>query len=212
MRLNAWVARALGISRRAADELIKSGKVTLDGRRAGFSDNAEGRAVVVSGRPVASRELLHVAFNKPKGYITSKEAAQGKTIYEILPKDFHDLFPVGRLDRDTRGLLLLTNDGEWANNLLHPRFEIPKIYLVKLDRHPDIAEISKSIKLTDGISKFDRVMPRGKTAVEVELHEGRKRQIRRHFAALGYRIKDLVRIGVGDYRLGKLEEGATLVL
>jgi 23S rRNA pseudouridine2605 synthase len=211
MRINAWLARSLGRSRRDCDLLVKEGRVRINGIVAGLSDRIQGEPhVQLDGRPISSVQREYIALNKPAGLITAVHDERERTVVEILPPALRELFPVGRLDRDTRGLLLLTNDGDWSFRILHPSRKVPREYHVKVDRPVDLKQLRTPIELEDGVSRFDDVswiQPNRPEFVSITLHEGRKRQIRRVFRALGYRVLDLVRIRVGSINLGSLEEG-----
>jgi 23S rRNA pseudouridine2605 synthase len=211
LRVNAWLARALGRSRRDCDTLVKEGRVTINSVTAGLSDRVrEDARVALDGRPLSSVPREYIALNKPPGVITAVHDERERTVVELLPPGFRELFPVGRLDRDTRGLLLLTNDGDWSFRILHPSRKVPREYHVKLDRPVDLKELRVPVELEDGVSRFDDVRwlePNRRELVAITLHEGRKRQIRRVFRALGYRVLDLVRTRVGSINLGSLGEG-----
>lgn len=207
-RINVFLARALGLSRRRADRLIEAGQVTVGDRRAIFSDMVdEADDVRVAGERLARPRTRWLALNKPRELLTAKSDARRKTVMDLLPPDCRELFPVGRLDADSRGLLLLTNDGAAAERLLHPRYAAPRVYHVLLSRDPDLALARKGVRLEEGWSRFDAVRPLGEKRLEVTLHQGWKRQIRRTFQALGCRVLDLVRVRMGDITLGDLPEG-----
>ncbi|MBL4888535.1 MAG: rRNA pseudouridine synthase, partial [Candidatus Lindowbacteria bacterium] len=180
-------------------------------RDAELHDKVDEKDVVkFDGRQLTFPIKHYVIFNEPLGCITSKRAfRESKTIYEFLPNNCLELFHAGRLDKETNGLLLLTNDGDLSNQLLHPKFRIIRVYDVELDRQPDVRKILKGVKLEDGFSKFLFVkqLPGDKHRIEVKLAEGRKRQIRRTLWEMGYRIKELTRVRFGPIRLGDLKEG-----
>jgi 23S rRNA pseudouridine2605 synthase len=212
MRLNAWLARSLGTSRRECDALIRAGAVKIAGRTGRFHDRVEpGVEVLLRGRSLTSPASRYLALNKPAGVVTARRDARDRTVFDLLEPAERELFPVGRLDRDSRGLLILTNDGDWANRLLHPSYGARKVYHVILDRDLPIESARAEIALDDGPSRFLEVAsadPRRGNGFLVTLVEGRKRQIRRAFRALDRRVIDLVRISVGDINLGRLKEGA----
>lgn len=219
-RINAFLAQATGRSRRECDELVRDGRVTIGERTAGFSDRAgESDEVRLDGRIIKSRRYDYIAMNKPRGILTAVRDRRGKTVCDLLPPRYRSLYPVGRLDKESRGLLLLTNDGGWSYRVQHPSQGVPKVYEIALDGPLTRAEASRTVELEDGPSRFLSVrdaVPGGPTAArargsrfEVVLVEGRKRQIRRHFLALGLRVLDLVRIRIGAITLGDLETGAT---
>jgi 23S rRNA pseudouridine2605 synthase len=227
MRINKYIAQATGMSRRAADTVIEQGRVLLDGLSpsAGAQVTTDSQ-VTLDGRaitpPVNSTTIM---LHKPAGYVTSRDGQGSPTIYELLPDEYLRLKPVGRLDKDSSGLLLLTDDGDLANQLTHPRYSKEKVYLVRLDRpltENERTAIRQGIPLEDGLSAFeidpaDSLKPESHTrhtrdtsnsqAYAVRLREGRNRQIRRTFAALDYCVTQLHRIAFGDYQLSLLPEG-----
>ncbi len=219
-RINAFLAQATGRARRECDELVRAGRVTVDGRVAEFHDRAgEDDDVRLDGSPVRPRHYEYIAMNKPRGILTAVKDRRGRTVCDLLPPRWRLLFPVGRLDKESRGLLLLTNDGGWAHRVQHPSQGVPKVYEVALDRPLTPREAAISVQLEDGPSQFVSVRPAapgGPTAgrgpdearLEVTLIEGRKRQIRRHFRALDRRVLDLVRIRIGAINLADLAPGA----
>lgn len=213
MRVNRFIALATGISRRDADETVASGQVTINGKLAILGQVvSESDKVVFDGRTLAidsmAAPLQLIMLNKPTGYVCSRAGQGSKTIYELLPREFHNLKPIGRLDKDSSGLLLLTNDGKLAHALTHPSFHKEKIYTVKLDKpltHEGKANIEQGINLEDGRSKLT-LGGIGKEW-QITMYEGRNRQIRRTFAALGYTVTALHRTQFGPYVLGSLAAG-----
>ncbi len=207
MRLNQYVARATGLSRRVADKAIAQGNVTVNGLLPTSGQQiSTGDEVAYSGKKLELKTTTTIMLNKPVGYVCSREGQGNKTIYELLPPALHRLKPIGRLDKNTSGLLLLTDDGPLANELTHPKYQKTKIYLVDLQRAltpHDKAQIEQGVMLEDGISKL-QLMGRGKGWV-VTMQEGRNRQIRRTFSALGYKIIKLHRTNFGNYQLGNLK-------
>src|SRR5690554_2886360 len=191
-RLNKYLALQLGISRREADEFIEKGKVTINGEVATLGDRFnEGDTVLVNGEQVHQQQKLqYIMLHKPVGYVSSrKRQGDTPTIYELLPKNLHHLKPVGRLDKDSSGLLLLTNDGDFAHRMTHPSFHKTKTYEIELDKpleplhHQMISDYG--IQLEDGPSKLQlERMNDERTTWRVMMHEGRNRQIRRTLAAL----------------------------
>lgn len=215
-RLNKFLARQLGISRREADVLIENETVTINntlatlGARITPSDSINVAGAPVSHKPAA---LRYIALNKPVGYVCSRRA-QGSTptIYSLLPPEFHALKPVGRLDKDSSGLLLLTNDGDFAYRMTHPKFAKTKQYRVRLDR--DLEPLHQQmisdfgIELDDGRSQL--VLTRlndNRREWHITMSEGRNRQIRRTFAALGYIVTRLHRTNFGNYALCDINRG-----
>ena len=216
-RLNKYLALQLGISRREADILIDTGAVTINDEPIILGARvAEGDVVAVAGKPLAAQRVEHVylAFHKPVGYVCSRRAqGDSPTIYDLIPHQYHTLKPVGRLDRNSSGLLLLTNDGDFAYKMTHPKFAKTKVYHVKLDR--DLEPLHQQmisdfgIELPDGPSKLTltRQHDNDDTRWIVEMNEGRNRQIRRTFSSLGYTVTKLHRTHFGDYSLGALKQG-----
>ncbi len=212
MRINKYIAQATGLSRRAADAAIAEGLVRVNGEmpppgldiKPDYTVTLDNRVITP---PVNSTTIM---LNKPVGYVCSRNGQGSRTIYELLPEELHNLKSVGRLDKNTSGLLLLTNDGELANKLTHPRYEKKKIYEITLDNPLDSldkAKLEKGVMLDDGLSKFSKITEFSPRQVEVVLSEGRNRQIRRTFEALGYKVTRLHRISFGDYKLSKLDKG-----
>ena len=212
LRLNKFLAERLGVSRREADELIAAGKVTINGQKAIIGNKIDRTSKVCYNNKLVpfDTDFLYLAFNKPVGYVCSRHAlGPSPTIYEILPKKYHNLKTVGRLDKDSSGLILLTNDGDFAYQMTHPKFHKEKVYEVELDRpleplHQQMIS-DFGVMLEDGPSKFMVVRDDGKYIAT--LTEGRNRQIRRTFAALGYKVVKLHRTQFGKYELGNLAFG-----
>lgn len=227
MRLNKFLAERLGISRREADDAIAAGKVTVDGEKAVLGERVGGDStqsgsvsidkfpeVCYNGRIVpAEAGYLYVALNKPRGVVCSRKSQDGsQTIYELLPEKLRGLKSVGRLDKDSSGLILLTNDGDFAFRMTHPKFAKTKVYEVRLDQalaplHQQmIADFG--VDLADGKSQLGlERLDEGRKAWRVTMHEGRNRQIRRTFGALGYTVEELKRLQFGKYELDGLSEG-----
>ncbi len=210
MRLNKFIAFATGISRRDADRAILEGRVTVNGSTAIIGHVVdEADSVQLDGKELVTTAVTTLSFNKPVGFVCSRDGQGSPTIYELLPPEYHHLKPVGRLDKDSSGLLLLTNDGSYAHTLTHPSFEKQKIYEVTLNKGlspRDKTAITNGIPLHDGISKLQFLSSRG-TVHKVVLHEGRNRQIRRTFEERGYTVKKLHRIQFGNYELHNLAPG-----
>lgn len=215
MRINKYVAQATGLSRRAADTAIDHGRVTVNDRypTAG-QDVAADDIVLYEGKPITLRTTnTTILFHKPVGAICSRDGQGGQTIYDVLPEQYHKLKPVGRLDKHTSGLLLLTDDGQLAYELTHPSHQKDKRYEVKLDKPlatADFEAITKQgVPLEDGPSKL-ALEPINDHHFEwkITMHEGRNRQIRRTFEALGYHVYTLHRTHFGEYELGSLRPGA----
>lgn len=217
MRLNKFIAHATGISRREADELIRAGNVVVNGKAAdlGCDVDPNDDTVTVNNQLVKlPTEHTTIILNKPVGYVCSRNAqARGvKTIYELLPDQYKALKTIGRLDKDSTGLILLTDDGDLAHQLTHPSFAKTKEYIVELDHalaplHQQMIS-DFGINLDDGPSQLllERLNDE-RTKFNITMHEGRNRQIRRTFAALGYQVKSLHRTTFGPYTLGDLASG-----
>lgn len=217
MRLNKFIAHATGISRREADELIRTSNVVVNGKAAdlGCDVDPNDDTVTVNNQLVKlPTEHTTIMLNKPVGYVCSRNAqAKGvKTIYELLPDQYKALKTVGRLDKDSTGLILLTDDGDLAHQLTHPSFAKTKEYIVELDHalaplHQQMIS-DFGINLDDGPSQLllERLNDE-RTKFNITMHEGRNRQIRRTFAALGYQVKSLHRTTFGPYTLGDLASG-----
>ena len=216
LRLNKYLAERLGISRREADDLIASGKVFVNEKRAELGMRVfEGQEVRLGDEIVPfENSYIYLAFSKPVGYVCSrKRQGETPTIYELLPEEYRTLKTVGRLDKDSSGLILFTNDGDFAFRMTHPKFHKIKVYHVELDRDLEplhqqmIADFG--VQLPDGVSKLGlaRLRDSDRKGFEVTMNEGRNRQIRRTFAALGYEVKKLHRIQFGNYELSGLKTG-----
>ena len=211
-RLNKFLALQLGISRRQADELIEKGRISINGKTAQLGERFKAGDEIKLGEKIISKtreEKKYVIFNKPRGYVCSrKKQGENETIYAILPKEFSALKPVGRLDKDSSGILLLTNDGDFAFQMTHPKFRKVKEYLVSLDE--PLQPIHQQM-----IADFGINLPDGKSQLGLErlddsrknwkviMSEGRNRQIRRTFSAIGYEVEELHRTVFGSYILPK---------
>ena len=209
MRINKYVALATGLSRRVADSLISEGKITVNGAAPEQGYSVKDTDVVKVGdrlvkAPAATTTII---MNKPTGLIVSRDGQGNKTIYDILPKQYHALKPVGRLDKYSSGLLLLTNDGTLANELMHPSKQKIKVYEVWLNGNLEPLHrqmiSDHGVRLLDGPSKFEltRLREGNDRKWTVTMREGRNRQIRRTFQALGYDLTRLHRTKFGDYEL-----------
>ncbi len=254
-RLNKFLAERIGVSRREADDLIASGKITINGKTATLGARLDKNDKICYNNKTVPFEtdFLYLALNKPVGYVCSRRAqGTAPTLYELLPKEYHHLKTVGRLDKDSSGLILLTNDGDFAFQMTHPSFRKTKVYEVELSQpleplHQQMIS-DYGVMLDDGPSKFkiikndaslfemprrrasgawqgedERAVPvatgdgdaargesvsnRASATYIVILAEGRNRQIRRTFAALGYRVTKLHRTEFGKYKLGNLASG-----
>lgn len=214
-RLNKYIAFHLGLSRREADDLIADEAVLVNGTIATLGGRVEpGQLVTVKGQNITEKGgYTYILLNKPEGYVSSRRQ-QGDipTLYELLPKELHHLKPVGRLDKNSSGLLVLTDDGEMAFQMTHPKFYKVKVYEVSLATalqplHQQMIS-DFGIQLEDGPSKLslEKVTDDAKQWL-VTMHEGRNRQIRRTFDSLGYTVTRLHRTSFGPYTLGNLQPG-----
>lgn len=214
MRINKYVATSTGMSRRKADAVIAEGRVVINGVQATAGSLViTGDNVSLDKAPITPTvKTSTIILNKPVGYVVSRDGQGAKTIYDLLPPELHHLKPVGRLDKDSSGLLLVTDDGSLAHELTHPSFQKTKIYEVLL--HKELLPLhhqmltDHGIQLEDGNSKLilERLNDEG-TKWRVTMHEGRNRQIRRTFNALNYTVKRLHRTDFGSYQLGTLQSG-----
>lgn len=217
MRINKYVAASSPLSRRAADDAIAHGRVTINGSPADQGqDVGESDHVTLDGKPIElAQKHTTILFHKPTGYVVSREGQGSRTIYELLAPEYHRLNPVGRLDKDSSGLLLLTDDGVLANDLTHPSQKKMKLYEVTLST--PLAPLHRQmisdhgLQLEDGLSKLqlDRMHEGDDRAWFVQMHEGRNRQIRRTFNSLGYTIRILHRTQFGPYSLYRLAPGSS---
>ena len=214
MRLCKYLASAGLASRRASEEIIRAGRVTVAG--VVVTDPArdvdESSVVAVDGEPVAREERIVYAVNKPAGVVSTARDTHGRpTVTELVAAEAR-LYPVGRLDADTTGLILVTNDGELANRLTHPRYEVPKTYLARVEpapvREPALRQLREGVELEDGPTSPAGVRQTRPGMLELTLREGRKRQVRRMCEAVGHRVVELRRVAFGPLRLGELEPGA----
>jgi 23S rRNA pseudouridine2605 synthase len=213
MRLNRFLAGAGLGSRRHCDELIATGRVTINGGVCtNFSAQPTARDhVKVDGKLVHAAPALTIILHKPAGFVSTRKDLHARdTVFDLIPEKFSRLFTVGRLDAQTQGLLLLTNDGNLAQRLTHPRFKVDKEYEVTLDRPWDPAlapRLLRGILLDGQRAKIARLRSLSATRLRVILRQGINRQIRRMFEAVGYRVKHLVRIRIGNLRLTDLPCG-----
>jgi 23S rRNA pseudouridine2605 synthase len=215
MRLAKFLAHAGVASRRAAEQLVFGGRVTVGGAvvRDPARDVGAADVVAVDGERVAlERRHVVYALNKPAGYVSTARDPQGRpTVVELVPSR-ERLYPVGRLDYDTTGLILLTNDGELAHRLTHPSFEVPRTYRAVVRRPPvrpeALRRLRDGVELADGRTAPARVRRLAPDRLELVLHEGRKRQVRRMCEAVGHPVTRLERIAFGPLALGDLAPGA----
>lgn len=218
VRLQKFLAEAGVASRRASEQLVTAGRVTINGRvvrELGTKVDPIQDRVTVDGQPVKTKRKLYLALNKPAGFVCSRRDPQGRsTVYELLPKEWQNVYTVGRLDYDTEGLIFLTNDGDFAFRATHPRFQVRKKYLILIE-----GRISADLvqRLTQGVVhsgerlKADRVrvLKSGshQSLIELELSEGKNREVRRMFEAIGSNVVHLRRVQIGPIKLGELPVG-----
>jgi pseudouridine synthase len=218
-RLQRALARAGHGSRRSSEDLIAAGRVTVNGKVATLGDKVDTARDHVQVDGVALNldpAVRYLAFHKPAGVVTTMADPQGRTdLTGFLPADGPRVFPVGRLDRDSEGLLLLTNDGELANRLMHPSFGVEKEYLAEVDGAPSpkqLAQVRRGVELEDGPAKAlaatVSAASRGRGAVKIVMAEGRKREVRRLLAEVGLPVTRLVRVRIGPILLGGLPPGS----
>jgi 23S rRNA pseudouridine2605 synthase len=215
VRLAKYLAHAGVASRRASEQLVFAGRVVVDGEevRDPARDVDGTMAIEVDGEPVRVRDGHRAvyALHKPAGVVSTVSDPQGRrTVVELVPSG-RRLYPVGRLDADTTGLILLTDDGDLAHHLTHPSFEVPRTYVAKVRRPPvrdrELRALREGVELEDGVTAPARVRRRGHDEVELTIHEGRKRQVRRMLDAIGHPVASLCRVRFGTLELGALEEG-----
>lgn len=219
-RLNKYLAFHLGVSRREADNLISRGSVTINGNPVELGGRVVDTDVVsVNGKPVVQKNnFTYMMLHKPRGYVCSrKQQGDTPTIYSLIPKEYHDLKPVGRLDADSSGIILLTDDGDFAFHMTHPKFAKTKLYSVTLNKplqplHRQMIS-DFGVMLEDGKSLFLIARPDDKIGDDdmhwqITMTEGRNRQIRRTFIALGYTVTNLHRTVFGPYNLAELAPSA----
>lgn len=211
MRLNAFLARSGVASRRRADDLIRAGRVRVNGAP-GQLNTVVGRhdVVEVDERRVQLQALAYVLLHKPAGVVTTARDPQRRaTVVELVPAEPR-VVPVGRLDADTTGALLLTNDGDLAHRLAHPRYGVPKVYEADVEGRPSadaLARLRDGVELEDGVTAPAEARRLGPSRIELTLHEGRNRQVRRMCEAVGHPVLRLHRSRYAGLRLGKLEPG-----
>jgi len=211
VRLNAYLARAGIASRRGADELIKAGRVTVNGQPGQLNTFVERRDwVEVDGEPVFAQKLTYVLLHKPPGTVTTARDPKGRpTVVELVDVP-ERVVPVGRLDADTTGALLLTNDGPLAHRLAHPRYGVEKVYEVEVEGEPDetaLQRLAEGVELEDGRSAPARARLLGPSTIELTLHEGRKHQVKRMCEAVGHPVRRLHRSRYAGLTLDGVEPG-----
>lgn len=219
-RLNKHLALQLGVSRREADDMIRKGDVDINNVQALLGARfTDGDTISVRGKIIRDDTTYqYLALYKPVGYVCSRRAQDDNpTIYALLPSKYHNLKPVGRLDRDSSGIILLSNDGDFAYQMTHPKFAKTKIYNLVLDS--DLAPLHQQmisdhgIALEDGVSslQLERLNETDRKSWIVTMKEGRNRQIRRTFAALGYTVTELHRTNFGNYAIGDMKPSEFII-
>ena len=211
MRLNAWLARAGVASRRGADALIKAGRVTVDGEPGELNTFVGADAVVLlDERPLAKQKLAYVLLHKPAGTVTTARDPQGRpTVVELVQHQAR-VVPVGRLDTNTTGAILLTNDGELAHRLAHPRYEIDKVYEAQVEGEPSdetLRLLEQGVELEDGTTAPAQARRVGPRHVELTIHEGRTHQVKRMLAAVGHSVTRLHRSRYAGLTVAGLDPG-----
>jgi len=212
VRLNAYLARAGVASRRKADELIKAGRVTVNGEPGQLNTFvAKHDRVELDGRPLELQPLTYVLLHKPAGVVTTASDPRGRaTVVDLVAGVETRVVPVGRLDADTTGALLLTNDGELAHRLGHPRYKVEKVYVADVAGEPDdeaLKQLEQGVELEDGTTAPARARRIGPHRVELSIHEGRKHQVKRMLAEVGHPVIHLHRCAYAGLRLERLEPG-----
>lgn len=218
IRLQKFLADAGVASRRAAERLIVAGQISVDGRvvrELGTKVDPSQQEVAVEGQPVRERRKVYVALHKPKGFLcTARDPEARRTVHDLLPAEWSNLQNVGRLDRDSEGLLFLTNDGEFSLRLTHPRYGVRKCYravVVGRILEPQLKQLTAGIDDEGELLKAEsaRLLSSNNShsVVELELTEGKNREVRRLFEALGHEVEQLVRTRIGPIRLGELPLG-----
>lgn len=213
MRINKYVALATGMSRRKADNVIAVGQVKINNTIAtAGSDVSEQDIVTIGNKNLKLPSFTTILLNKPVGYVCSRNGQGSATIYDLLPSKYHHLKPIGRLDKNSSGLLLLTNNGTLHQKLSHPSYAKQKRYIITLDKPLlpiDQAKIQQGVMLDDGISKL-QLQKDGKTWI-ITMAEGRNRQIRRTFSTLGYKVTTLKRTNFGPYKLSDIPKNKIFI-
>ena len=211
MRINAYLARAGISSRRRAEELIRAGRVRVNGEEAGLATFVErGDHVEVDGKPVEPESLAYVLLNKPAGVVTTARDPHGRPTVVGLVGHPRRVVPVGRLDADTTGALVLTNDGALAHRLMHPRYEVDKVYEAEVEGKPSdhaLLRLANGVELEDGPTAPARARRVGPSAIELALHEGRKHQVKRMCEAVGHPVRRLHRREYAGLTLDGLAPG-----
>lgn len=216
MRINKYLASSGIASRRESDKLVQDGRVTVNGKVVSLGiEVSDSDKVCVDGKPVSIKKNEYYILNKPKGYICSVSDDRGrKTVLDLMPKNIGRIYPVGRLDYDSEGLLILTTDGELAQHLMHPSNNVPKTYLVKVEgrlTESDLNPIRSGIEIDGYVTKKSKanIVETNKdfTKAHITIYEGKNREIRKMFSAIGKEVSLLKRIKIGELSLKGLDRG-----
>ena len=207
-RLDKIISNRTGISRKDAKAAIYSGKVTVSGNVVRSSDYkvSENEEIILDGKKISGNVHVYIVLNKPKGYVSATEDPEQKTVIELVPPELfrNGIFPAGRLDKDTTGLMIITDDGDFAHRILAPRKHVPKKYAVTIDL-PVTEQMREGfengIELSDGICKSAKLLKTGEYTCEVTLSEGRYHQIKRMFGCFGAKVTELHRLSMGGFSL-----------
>ena len=207
-RLDKIISNRTGISRKDAKAAISSGKVSVSGNVVRSSDYkvSENEEIILDGKKISGNAHIYIVLNKPKGYVSATEDPQQKTVIELVPPELfrNGIFPAGRLDKDTTGLMIITDDGDFAHRILAPRKHVPKKYAVTIDL-PVTEQMREGfengIELSDGICKSAKLLKTGEYTCEVTLSEGRYHQIKRMFGCFGAKVTELHRLSMGGFSL-----------
>lgn len=210
LRIQKIISNSGYCSRRKAEELIKQGKVKVNDKVASLGSSAEETdTITIDGKPLRREKRVYILLNKPRGCVTAVEDGRQKTVMSYV-RVKERVFPVGRLDFNTTGALILTNDGDFANKIMHPRYELKKTYVAEIDKpitYAMVREMERGMMLTDGVTAPARVRAIEPVLIEITLHEGRNHIVKRMFEHFGYRVKNLVRVKIGKVSLGSLRPG-----
>ncbi len=210
-RVQKIIANSGYCARRKAEELIEQGLVKVNGKPIKLGDKAESfDRITVDGKPLRSERKVYLMLNKPFGYVTTTEDPHEERIITKLIDIPQRVYPVGRLDKFTGGLILLTNDGDFANRIMHPRYEIEKTYYVKTDKPiptTHLMKLRQGIMIEEKMTSEARVKRLSDEEIELTIHEGRNRIVRKMMESLGYMVKVLIRIQIGRLKLGHLKPG-----
>ncbi|MDZ7798783.1 MAG: pseudouridine synthase [Patescibacteria group bacterium] len=214
MRLNKYLSLCGVASRRKADQIIKQGRVKINSqvvKELGIKINPEKDEVLVNNKPCQVKEYAYLALNKPRAYVCTRADFKGeKSVYKLLPEKYHHLKIAGRLDKNSEGLLILSNDGDFIYRLTHPKFKHEKEYQVELSdklSSENLLKLKKGVKLEEGLARFDKIKKIDDKKYKIIIHQGWKRQIRRMFEEIGYKTDELSRVRIGKLEIDDLDLG-----